>query len=338
LEERQEVTGKFLETLASSYIRLYYEDSDVVVFRRKSMRNRLTSGRISRLAAAAAMLAALPSVVGAWDEDRVQSQIQPYFGGWAGMYMVDKQDMKELIGVGDDFFASALPAAGLSLGVAYGRLHVGVNGGYQLLDGDYSTVKTQNAAKTITYINNQYYYRYQVIPIDLNIDVALLQNESPVNFLLGGSVGLGLVGMQLPYRTITTMVDTANTRYSYYNNDWNYNNFLLATAYAGARINLARRLNLEAQIGYRVLKSSEIELGNGYQLVRTNSLTVADSSGDIVAETHQNIPVSLSSFYLRADIRWTFASQAEKDEDRAAARRKEMSERLAMLPPVRYVD
>ncbi|MEN9309557.1 MAG: hypothetical protein RL173_3489 [Fibrobacterota bacterium] len=302
------------------------------------MRNRLTSGRISRLAAAAAMLAALPSVVGAWDEDRVQSQIQPYFGGWAGMYMVDKQDMKELIGVGDDFFASALPAAGLSLGVAYGRLHVGVNGGYQLLDGDYSTVKTQNAAKTITYINNQYYYRYQVIPIDLNIDVALLQNESPVNFLLGGSVGLGLVGMQLPYRTITTMVDTANTRYSYYNNDWNYNNFLLATAYAGARINLARRLNLEAQIGYRVLKSSEIELGNGYQLVRTNSLTVADSSGDIVAETHQNIPVSLSSFYLRADIRWTFASQAEKDEDRAAARRKEMSERLAMLPPVRYVD
>ncbi|MEK7393885.1 MAG: hypothetical protein AAB214_15095 [Fibrobacterota bacterium] len=300
------------------------------------MRNRLTSGRISRLAAAAAMLAALPSVVGAWDEDRVQSQIQPYFGGWAGMYMVDKQDLKELVGVSDDFFTSALPAAGLSLGVAYGRLHVGVNGGYQLIDGDYNPFTLKSGTRTV--ISNQYYYRYQVIPIDLNIDVALLQNESPVNFLLGGSVGIGLVGMQLPYFSLATMVDTANTKYSYYNNDWNYNNFLLATAYAGARINLARRLNLEGQIGYRVLKSSEIELGNGYQLVQTNSQTVVDSSGRIKAETKQNIPVSLSSFYLRADIRWTFASQAEKDEDRAAARRKEMSERLAMLPPVRRVD
>jgi hypothetical protein len=191
---------------------------------------------------------------------------------------------------------------------------------------------------TRTVISNQYYYRYQVIPVDFNIDVAMLPNESPVNFLLGGSVGLGLVGMQLPYFSLATMVDTAHTKFSYYKNDWNYNNFLLATAYAGARINLARRLNLEGQVGYRVLKSSEIELGNGYQLVQTNSQTVIDSSGRVTAETKQNIPISLSSFYLRADIRWTFASQAEKDEDRAAARRKEMSERLAMLPPARRAD
>jgi len=307
-----------------------------MVLRRKRMRNRLTSGRISRLAAAAAMLVALPSVVGAWDEDRVQSQIQPYFGGWAGMYMVDRQDLKDLIGLPEDFFSSVRPAAGVSLGVAYGRLHVGINGGYQLIDGDYNPFTLKSGTRTV--ISNQYYYRYQVIPVDLKIDVALLPNETPVNILLGGSVGLGIVGMQLPYVSLTRMVDTAHTEIHYYTNDWNYNNFLLATGYVGARINLARRLNLEGQLGYRVLKSTEVELGNGYQLQQVATQTILDSTQKVVSGTLRNIPVSLSSAYIRADIRWTFASQAEKDEDRAAARSREMSERLAMLPPARRAD
>lgn len=300
------------------------------------MRNRLTFGLTSRLAAAAAMLVALPSMVGAWDEDRVQSQIQPYFGAWAGMYMVDRQDLKDLVGVEEDFFSSVRPAAGLSLGVAYGRVHVGINGGYQLIDGDYNPFSVNFGSRN--YITNQFYYRYQVIPVDISVDVAILPNESPVNLLLGGSVGLGLVGMQLPFHVLAEMVDTAHTRYTELDNSWNYNNFLMATGYVGARINLARRLNLEGQLGYRVLKSNEINIGEGYQLVKTRSWTELDSTQQITSEEKQNIPVSLSSFYVRADIRWTFASQLEKDEDRAASRSREMTERLAMMPRARIVD
>lgn len=301
------------------------------------MRNCLTSGRISRLAAAAAMLAALPTVVGAWDEDRVASQIQPYFGGWAGMYMVDKKDLNHLVdSTPDNFFSSIRPAAGVSLGVAYGRLHVGINGGYQLIDGDYNpnTIKYG----TRTFISRTFYYRYQVIPLDFNVDVALLRNESPVNLLLGGSIGIGLVGMQLPFSTFATWVDSAHTKYTYHDNDWNYNPFLLATGYVGARINLARRLNLEGQLGYRVLKSSEVQLGHGEELVVTRTQTVIDSSGKLSDQEKAHIPVSLSNAYIRVDVRWTFASQAEKDEDRAAARSLEMTERLAMMPRGRRID
>lgn len=297
------------------------------------MRNRLTSGLFSRFAAAAAMLVALPSLVGAWDEDRVQSQIQPYMGAWAGMYMVDREDLSLLInGTSKSFFSSVLPAAGVSLGVAYGRMHIGINGGYQLLDGDYNLSKDPSYVKT-------YYYRYQVIPLDINVDVAMLRNESPVNLLVGGSIGIGLVGMQLPIAITSSRVDTARTRYTYHTNDWNYNNFMLATGYVGARINLARRLNLEGQIGYRILQANEIELGNGQQLADDYQVVMVDSSEKVVEKTlTSHIPVSLSSFYVRADIRWTFASQLEKDEDRAASRSLEMTERLAMLPPARRAD
>lgn len=306
------------------------------------MRNRLTSGLLPRLALTAAVLAMLPSVVGAWDEDRVQSQIQPYMGVWGGLYMVERQDLNTLIpGTPDDFFSAALPAAGLSLGVAYSRLHVGINGGYQLLDGDYgpSTVtSTLKNGTSILWYTKSYYYRYQVIPLDISVDVALLPNRYPVNLLVGGSAGIGLVGMQLPIMTTWHSKDSLNTVYTTHTNDWNYNNFLLATGYVGARINLARRLNLEGQIGYRVLRSDEVELGKGLQLQQAYETTRADSTDARVGATTTNIPVSLSSVYLRADIRWTFASEAEKDVDRSAARSREMTERLAMLPQGRRHD
>jgi hypothetical protein len=306
------------------------------------MRNRLTSGLLPRLSLAAAALGLLPSLAGAWDEDRVQSQLQPYFGVWGGMYMVERQDLKTLIpGTPDDFFAAVRPAAGVSLGVAYGRLHVGFNGGYQLVDGDYGpTTRTSTLPNgtPITWYTRTFYYRYQVIPLDINVDVALLPNEYPVNLLVGGSAGIGLVGMQLPIATTWRQADSLNTIYTAHNNEWNYNNFLLATGYVGARINLARRLNLEGQIGYRVLRSDEVELGKGKQLQQGYETTRADSSGALVGAKLANIPVSLSSVYLRADIRWTFASESEKDIDRSAARSREISERLAMLPRGRVAD
>jgi hypothetical protein len=306
------------------------------------MRNRLTSGLLPRLAVTAALLGVLPSLVGAWDEDRVQSQIQPYIGAWGGLYMVDRQDLNTLIpGTPNDFFASALPAAGLSLGVAYSRLHLGINGGYQLIDGDYGPTNKTTLLKNgtpITWYTRNYYYRYQVIPLDINLDVALLPNRYPVNLLIGGSVGIGLVGMQLPIMTTWYQLDSLHTVYRSHTNDWNYSNFLLATGFVGARINLARRLNLEGQIGYRILRSDEIELGKGVPLQRTYETTLVDSTSLVSDTKTTQIPVSLSSVYLRADIRWTFASEAEKDVDRSAARSKEMSERLAMMPRGRISD
>lgn len=302
------------------------------------MRNRLTSGLLPRLALTAATLGLLPSLAGAWDEDRVQSQIQPYIGAWGGMYMVERQDLVRFVdNTPDDFFSAIRPAAGLSMGVAYGRLHVGINGGYQLVDGDYNpnTVRHQAPDQGETLISKSYYYRYHVIPIDISIDVALLPNQYPVNLLLGGSAGLGLIGMQMPYKTLIEYDDTSKT-YTELDNAWNYNNALMATGYLGARINLARRLNLEGQIGYRFLKTDEIEMGHGYQLVRTFSRTINDSGA--VTEKKASIPIDLSAPYLRVDIRWTFASEAEKDVDRSAARSKEMTERLAMLPRGRLVD
>ncbi len=65
---------------------------------------------------------------------------------------------------------------------------------------------------------------------------------------------------------------------------------------------------------------------------------MVDSSNKVVETTLRNIPLSLSSAYVRVDIRWTFASDDEKDVDRAATRSREMSERLAMLPRGRFVD
>lgn len=293
------------------------------------MRMRLTSGPFPALAVAATMLCAFSAPADAWDQDQIQSQIQPYFGVWAGGYMMNTQDLNGLLDYGgarnQDLFSSVLPALGGSLGVAYGRLHVGLNGGYQLIDG--GRPNFTDSATTSTY-----YYRYQVVPLDVNVDVALLPNETPVNLLVGGSVGLGLVGMQLPFYQLFRGVDSLHTEVTFYHNDWNWNNFLLATGYVGARINLARRLNLEGQIGWRILRSSEIEIGHGEQVVENRSVTFVDSSGKVINTKSGNIPVDLSGAYVRADIRWTFASDAEREEQRAADRAVRLHEILAMMP------
>lgn len=298
------------------------------------MRIRLTSGLLTPLAVAGAVLCTLPSSARAWDEDRVQSEIQPYFGAWAGMYMSNNQDMNEMVGVSDNFFTNVHPALGGSLGVAYGRLHVGLNGGYQLLDGDRSGIRVRNSDGSDN-ITPNYYYRYQVIPLDVSVDVALLPNKTPVNLLVGGSLGLGLVGMQLPFYDLPGNSDSGHTTYTEFKNDWNWNNFLLATAYVGARINLARRLNLEAQLGWRFLKSDEIDIGHGFQVVRPYQRTVNDTTGALISSKTTNIPIDLSSVYARADIRWTFSSQQEREEAQSAERVRRMHDILALTP--RYV-
>lgn len=291
------------------------------------MRNRLTSGLLPRFAAAAAMLAALPSVVGAWDEDRVQSQLQPYFGFWAGAYMVNTDDINNVVDANYDGFRPVVPAAGMSFGVAYSRFHVGVNAGYQLLDGG-----KLDATRMAT---GKYYsdFYYQVIPVDISLEAALLPNEYPVNFLLGGSVGLGIVGTKHPIAYKDRVENDTVFIRQYYYNDWEYGGALLGTAYVGARINLARRLNLEAQLGWRALKLDGISLGDGWYDARVRESQATPSKPLPVVRTLELEPIDLSGAYFRADIRWTFASQSEKDEDRVSARRREMAERIAMLPP-----
>lgn len=295
------------------------------------MRNRLTFGLLPRFAAAAAMLFALPTVVGAWDEDRVQSQIQPYFGFWAGAYMVNTDDLNALVDDKYDGFTAVMPAAGMSFGVAYSRYHVGVNAGYQLINGGKLDAVRMATGK---YFSDYY---YQVIPVDVNLEVALLPNEYPVNLLLGGSVGLGIVGIKNPIAVTGHMEDTMMVLTHHYN-EWEYGGALLGTAFLGARINLARRLNLEGQLGWRVLNADGISLGDGKYLARDKEEEVTPS-GVSTVRSMETVPLDLSGAYFRADMRWTFASQAEKDEDRVSARRREMAERLAMLPNrARIVD
>ena len=306
------------------------------------MRIRLTSGLLTPLAMAGAVLCALPSGAHAWDEARIQSQIQPYIGVWTGMYLVNHQDLDNLVSIdntnlGSSFFSSALPAIGGSMGVAYGRLHVGLNGGYQLVDGGPFpyTVTESNASGNVSWkpLTSSYNYQYQVIPVDVNVDVALLPNETPVNLLVGGSVGIGFVGMELPIYQLAAMPDSTHIKVTSFNNDWNWDNYLLATAYLGARINLAKRLNLEVQVGWRFLKSSEVYMGHNTRLVQSTSQTFSDSTGKLSAsgDTAQ-IPIDLSDAYVRADIRWTFASKEQTDEDRASDRVRRMHDILAMMP------
>ncbi|MBK9576088.1 MAG: hypothetical protein IPK50_23175 [Fibrobacterota bacterium] len=293
------------------------------------MRYRLTSGLATRLAAAMAVLCAIPSQVRAWDEERVSSEIQPYFGVWAGSYMANTDDLFYQVGdkekkiLGDDYFLKVVPAGGVSFGAAYGRVHAGVNVGYQMLDG------ATNKEKELSSIGLYSKYQYQVIPIDISLDVAMLRNEAPVNLLLGGSFGIGLVGIRNPFTALGSR-DSLDTLVSFYYNDWSYTNALLATGYVGARINLARRLNLEGQIGWRVLKSDAMELGESKVTGR------ADEARRHVDSTrwrfsYAPVPIDLSGAYFRADLRWTFASQVERDEEKRTVQRvRDVREALAL--------
>lgn len=294
------------------------------------MRYRLTSGLATRLAAAMAVLCAIPSQVRAWDEERVSSELQPYFGVWVGSYMVNTADLYTAVYddekkiLGNDFFMGVLPAGGLSFGVAYSRLHIGINGGYQLVDGNSSGREAQMKAAGM-YTK----YQYQVIPVDIGVDVALLRNEMPVNLLVGGSVGVGFIGVRQPYQTLRIEYEENKKRVvedRFYYNEWNYTNALLATLYLGARINLGRRLNLEGQLGWRSLTSDEMELGNNAYTAREATYRPNDTT-----YTLEPIPLNLSGAYFRVDLRWTFASQVEREADqRTVMRVREVRDAMAL--------
>ena len=279
---------------------------------------------LPRLAAAATLVALCAGTAPAYDEESVKDQLQPYFGVWLGMYQVETMDLEYLVarhnGANDpklDIFNPVLPAGGISLGVAYGRVHVGVNGGYQLRDGD-----EFSKAKQAEYFVHES-FKYELIPIDVSLDLALLPNEYPINMLIGGSVGIGLFRFQNPFLFESRLEDTTTVYYPK-ENSWETSNFQLATAYVGARINLARRLNLEGQLGYRFLSTDGIST-DGPDPMMPGRIEVQDSSTLV---TLKPLPVDLSGAYLRVDLRWTFASKADRERDARYEERRKVLERL----------
>ena len=157
----------------------------------------------------------------------------------------------------------------------------------------------------------------------MSLDLALLPNEYPINMLIGGSVGIGLFRFQNPFLGEWRLEDTTEVYYPK-ENSWETSNFLLATAYVGARINLARRLNLEGQLGYRLLNTDEITT-DGPDPMMPGDVRQQDS-GYVV--TLKPIPVDLSGLYLRVDLRWTFASKADHERDARYEERRKVLERL----------
>lgn len=290
------------------------------------------STTLPRLAVAASLVALCAATAPAYDEDAIQDNLQPYIGAWLGMYQVETMDLEYLVARARggkepklDVFNPVLPAGGISVGVAYGRIHTGVNLGYQLRDGD-----DFSSAKQTEY-RVQESYKYEVIPFDVNVDLAVLPNEYPVNLLLGGSLGVGFVRIQNPFMSLTVTQDSAGvtTGFDTYAKDnvWETNNFLLATGYVGARINLARRLNLEGQLGYRILSTDAIQSDNGPNPAQLSKVSY-DTAGNVRSYTLKSIPVDLSGVYLRADLRWTFASKADKEREARLQQRRKVLERL----------
>lgn len=299
------------------------------------------STSLPRLAVVASLVAACAGIASAYDEETVADNIQPYIGGWVGMYQVNTDDLAGIVNGSSqkpdlDLFWPAAPAGGISLGVAYGRIHLGANLGYQMINGG-----NISAADQARYGLHKK-FQYDVVPLDFNLDLAVLPNEYPVNLLLGGSLGIGFVRLQNPFlalgygtyndsgRLVTTTVEKKD-------NTFETNSFLLATGFVGARINLARRLNLEGQVGWRVLKTDGITYDQGLSPRRIADETYVGNSDTLKSYTLEPIPVDLSGAYARVDLRWTFASKADKERTAALDRRRKVLDRLgsqvAVLQP-----
>jgi hypothetical protein len=178
-------------------------------------------------------------------------------------------------------------------------------------------------------------YQYEVIPLDISLDLAMLPNEYPVNFLLGASIGTAFVNMQLPIKSVTYYKDTTAREIHVYDNTWQTFNFLTGSAYAGARINLLRRLNLEAQAGWRLLRNSNLASdGDAWNALGGTKLQ-KDSTGAWIPymPVLNALPIDLSGLYVRVDVRWTFASQADKEKvSLLQDRPRMMAERMALMP------
>lgn len=293
------------------------------------------SSSMPRLAVVAALVASSAGLANALDEESVADNLQPYIGGWVGMYQVNTEDLELFVASNRgttltspriDHFSALVPAGGISLGVAHGRMHLGANLGYQLRSGGVISAANRNAFG----LYPDFYY--EAFPLDFNVEVAMLPNEYPVNLLLGGSLGIGFVRIQNPFRVLSQDQFNDSGRYvsttfEEKDNSFETSNFLLATGFLGARINLARRLNLEGQVGWRVLKSDEITYSEGYSPLREANVTVKEEDSSAIALL-EPIDMDLSGVYARVDLRWTFASKAEKERSARFEKRREVLQRL----------
>ena len=323
---------------------------------------KLSEHRI-RWSALVAILVGAAAGAQAYDDDHVQAHVQPFLGAYMGMYQANTDDLNNLLTNKKNDFMSFLPNGGITLGAAYDRFHVGFGVGYQMKNSNdlsaadqanntfsyYSTVAApQSASKaypacvddttkpcrllTVTGIPALKRFSYDMIPIEMFAEMTVFKNAAAVNFLVGGSVGAGLVTLKQPISAYSIRVGDTIKSYPGTNgeNGGDKEALFLYSAYAGLRINIAERLNLQGQIGWRGAFTDEIYFSdcNCYEFATNAENEVLDPETGAVKKVsvtnERKYRLDLSGAYLRADLRWTFASQSEKDIDRATTRRDEL--------------
>lgn len=317
--------------------------------------------RRNRWSTLAAVLLGLVASAHAYDEDHVQAHLQPFFGVYVGGYQNNTEDLSNMLPSKKDDFLFLVPAGGLTLGAAYDRFHAGVSIGYQMVNSNDLTEAERDAnasnypsvvkalcpddtTKTC-YVRGDGSklrafkdFNYDLIPIEAFAEVTMFKNSAYVNFLMGGSVGAAYMTLVNPDPVHAYQVgDTLKFfKGSGGRNGGDRQSLFLFTGYVGARINIAERLNLEGTIGWRGLFTDAVYSADcDCYLTRTDTRDftvdpetgVQKWNGDAGFGKYR---LDLSGAYLRADLRWTFASQAEKDMDRTSMRRQSLEDaRLA---------
>jgi hypothetical protein len=316
--------------------------------------------RCTRWSVLAAMLLGAVTLGHAYDEDHAQAHLQPFFGVYLGAYQNSTDDVNNLLPNKKNDFLPVMPNGGVTLGVAYDRFHAGFGVGYQMPNyNDLSETDRNNNAmelKDIAYgrstacedtVKACYFFpgtsktyrafkdfSYDVIPLDAFVEVNLFKNSSAINFLMGGSAGAAFVSLTQPRPLYSIKVqDTIKTYFGTGGeNGSDKQTLFLYTAYVGARINIAERLNLQGQVGWRGMFNDKIYYADCdcYAYETTEEDVVVDpATGTIKGLGYvpvRNYRLDLSGAFVRADLRWTFASQSEKDADRATMRRQALDE------------
>lgn len=288
--------------------------------------------RILPLIAAALGVLAVPSQ--AWDEDEVKEHMKPFLGGYLGVYQIGEEDLDYAV-AGPNDFNDFMPVGGVSLGIAYKRIHTGLQVGYQLLDA--SPVQTDRDGDG----DADYYpkYKYDATPIEGFAELSVLPGRMPVNLLIGGSFGVALVRIQQPAKGWSVATSDTSVEYTFDNNDFDLANFMTGTAYAGARINIYNTLILQGQVGWRMLKSDGVTIEATGDHWGYESGFVVSGSGDSIRTTStiDSRRFDLSGAFARVDLRWAFSSQFEKDQRSTDRERISRGERMA-LAEVRRVS
>lgn len=315
--------------------------------------------RRNRWSTLAAVLLGVVASAHAYDEDHVQAHLQPFFGVYLGGYQNNTDDLNNILESKKNDFLPFVPNGGLSLGVAYDRFHAGFSIGYQMPNyNDLSDAERKAngfTTDTLTYGTNVgeckdslpcYYksgkkqylafkdFNYDLIPLEMFAEATVFKNSSYVNFLMGGSIGLAYMTLVNP--DPLHVVASGDTTKFYYGtggrNGADRQSLFLYTGYVGVRINIAERLNLQGSAGWRGLFTDEVysEDCDCYLTRTTVQNYVTDpATGEIKSVTasgHGKYRLDLSGAFVRADLRWTFASQAEKDADRTSMRRQAFDE------------